>query len=182
MLFTVQLTGGFRPQLFLEFPEVKRNVTCRRGYDAVIYNPFHSHRPHSSPSDYSVSAEAVEKPAAQTYTRSAALLSSDSPTEHRKPSEKPAAASFNWKDGLRLYCFVGVLPGTPSLTLHAALASDCLQGCHESLSVGTMGWEPQQWLSQSCPNPLCTHRITQRQPNHCTPKLLPVPPQTACLL
>lgn len=130
MLFTVQLTGGFRPQLFLEFPEVKQNVTCRSDYNAVIYNPLHSHGPHSSPSDYSVSAEAVEKPAAQTYTRrSAALLGSDSPTEHRKPSEKPAAAFFNWKDGLCLHCLVNMLTGTPSLTLRAALASDCLQGC-----------------------------------------------------
>ena len=144
MLFTVQLTGGFRPQLFLEFPEVKRNVMCRSDYNAVIYNPLHSHRPHSSPSDYSVSAEAVEKPAAQTYTRSAALLGSDSLTEHRKPSEKPAAAFFNWKDGLRLRCLVNVLPSTPSLTLCAALASDCLQGCHKSPSVGTMGWEPHR--------------------------------------
>lgn len=145
LLFTAQLTEGFRPQLFLEFPEVKRNVTCRSNYNAVIYNPLHSHRLRSSPSDYSVSAEAVEKPAAQTYTRrSAALFSSDSPTEHRKPSEKLAAAFFNWKDGLRLHCFVGMLPGTPSLSPHAALASDCLQGCHETPSVVMTGWEPHQ--------------------------------------
>lgn len=125
----------------------------------------------------------MEKLAAQTYTRrSASLLSSDSPTEHRKPSEKPAAAFFNWKDGLCLCRLVGMLPSTPSLTLHAALASDCLEGCHKSPPDGTTGQEPHQWLSQSCPNPLRTHRITQHQPNHCAPKLLPALPQTLCLL
>lgn len=155
---------------------------ARSNYNAVIYNHLHSHQPHLSLSSYSVSVEAVEKPAAQTYTRSAALLSSDSSTKHRKPSEKPDVAFFNWKDGLHLRCLFGMLPGTPSMTLCAALVPDCLRRCRGSPSFGTTGWEPPEWLSQSCPNPLHTCRMTQCWPNHCTPKLLPAPPQTLCLL
>jgi len=178
----VQLTGGFRPQLFLELQEVKRNVTCRSDYNAVVYNPFHSHQPHSSLSDYSVSAEAAEKPVAQTYTRSATLLSGDSPTEHRKPSEKPATAFFSREDRLRLRCLVSLLGGTPTSALGAALALERLQGCHKSPSAGVKGWEPHQWLSQSCPDPVRARRATWRRPNHFTPKLLPALPQTLCLL
>lgn len=40
-------------------------------------------------------------------------------------------------------------------------------------------------LISGCPRAAqipCTRRITQHRPNHCTPKLLAVPPQTACLL
>lgn len=162
-IFTMQLTGGFRPQLFLESPEVNRNVTCRSDCNAVIYNPLHSHRPCSSQSDYSVPAEAVEKPEAQTYTRTAALLNGDSPTAHRKPSEKLSTALLNWKDRLRLRCHVGA----PSLTLHAVLASGCLWGYDESPSTGTTGWEPHKWLSQSCPNPLHPQDNTaQAKPLH----------------
>lgn len=156
---------------------------ARSNYNAVIYNALHSHQPHLSLSDYSVSAEAVEKPAAQTYRRrSAVLLSSDSPTEHKKPSEKPDAVFFNWKDGLHLLCLFGMLPGTLFMTLCAALVSDCLRGCHWSPSFGMTGWEPREWLSQSCPNPLHTCRMTQCWPNHRTPNLLPAPPHTSCLL
>lgn len=117
-----------------------------------------------SQSNYSVPAEAVEKPEAQTYTRrTAALLNGDSPTAHRKPAEKPSRAFLNWKDGLCLCCLVGA----PSLTLHALLASGCLWGYDKSPSAGTTGREPHKWLSQSCPNPLHPQDNTaQAKPLH----------------
>lgn len=87
----------------------------------------------------------MEKLAVQTYTRRiAALLSSDSPTEHRESLEKPPATFFNWADELRLCCFVSMLPIITSLTLCAALASDCLQRRHKSLSLGMAVWKTNQ--------------------------------------
>lgn len=66
-------------------------------------------------------------------------------------------------------------PCCPGLRLSAGML-------REPFTVGRTGCEPHQWFSQSCPNALCTCRRTQSWPNHCTPKLLPAPPQALCLL
>lgn len=119
MLFTVQLTEGFKPQLFLEFSEVKRNDMCGNDYSTMIYNPLHSQWPHSSLSNYSLSVEAAVKLQHRPTQEVLCFVVVIHFAQHRKPSEKPVVAFFNQKDGLHLCSLLG----TPSLTLHAALAS-----------------------------------------------------------
>lgn len=118
VIFTVQFTGGFRPQLFLELPEVERNVTCRNDHGAVIYSHLRSHQPHSSQWLLSASGGCGEA----SNTRTAALFSSDSPPLHIKLSQKPSTAFLSWKDVLHLYRLISI-PFLSLLTWKACVAA-----------------------------------------------------------
>lgn len=108
VIFTEQFTRGFRPQLFLEFPEVERNVTCRSHHGAVICSHLQSHQPHSSQRLLSASGGCGEASSTDLHTRTAALFSSYSLPLHIKPSQKPSTAFLLWKDVLHLYLLISV--------------------------------------------------------------------------